>query len=52
VFPEAGDIDLSDLKTSYGFGLRFNTARSVFLRIDFGFGGESMRTFVKFNHVF
>ena len=53
VFHEARDINLAHLKTSYGFGLRFNTARSVFLRIDFGFGGEGgMRTFVKFNHVF
>jgi len=52
VFPEARDLDLADLKTSYGFGLRFNTARSVFMRIDFGFGGESTRTFFKFNHVF
>jgi outer membrane protein assembly factor BamA len=52
VLPEARDMDLTDFKTSYGFGLRFNTARSVFLRIDFGFGGEGMRTFVKFNHVF
>jgi len=52
VYHKASDIQLDKLKTSYGFGFRFNTERSVFLRIDFGFSPEGMRTFVKFNHVF
>jgi outer membrane protein assembly factor BamA len=52
VFNELDEIRLSKLKTSYGFGFRFNTEQSVFLRIDFGFSREGMRPFVKFNHVF
>ena len=52
VFQEADEIRLNKLKTSYGFGFRFNTEQSVFWRIDFGFSPEGMRPFVKFNHVF
>jgi len=52
VFQQVDDIRLSKLKTSYGFGFRFNTEQSVFWRIDFGFSPEGMRSFVKFNHVF
>ena len=52
VFPKAGDIKLDKLKTSYGFGFRFNTERSVFWRIDVGFSPDGVRPFVKFNHVF
>lgn len=52
VFSDAGSIDLDQLKTSYGFGFRFNTHKSVFWRIDIGFGQEGTHTFVKFNHVF
>jgi len=52
VFKDVDDIRLSKLKTSYGFGFRFNTEQSVFWRIDFGFSQEGMRPFVKFNHVF
>ena len=52
VFKDVGDIRLDKLKTSYGFGFRFNTEQSVFWRIDFGFSPEGMRPFIKFNHVF
>ena len=52
VFQGVDDIRLNKLKTSYGFGFRFNTEQSVFWRIDFGFSPEGMRSFVKFNHVF
>ncbi len=53
VFQNVDDIRLNKLKTSYGFGFRFNTEQSVFWRIDFGFSpAEGMRSFVKFNHVF
>jgi outer membrane protein assembly factor BamA len=52
VFQKVDDIRLNKLKTSYGFGFRFNTEQSVFWRIDFGFSPEGMRSFVKFNHVF
>jgi outer membrane protein assembly factor BamA len=52
VFKDAGDINLEKLKTSYGFGFRFNSSKSVFWRIDVGFSQEGTRTFVKFGHVF
>ena len=52
VFKDAGDISLEKLKTAYGFGFRFNTAKSVFWRIDVGFSREGTRTFFKFGHVF
>jgi outer membrane protein assembly factor BamA len=43
------DINLSDLETSYGLGFRFNTYKSVFLRLDIGTGGgEGTRIFFKF----
>ena len=52
VFANVDDIELDKLKTSYGVGFRFNTSKSVFLRMDIGFSHEGMHTFMKFNHVF
>lgn len=47
------DIQANDFKTGWGFGLRFNTNRSVFMRIDAGFGGpEGSRFFFKFAPAF
>lgn len=46
------DIRLREFKTGWGFGLRFNTNRSVFMRIDVGFGGEGPRFFWKFAPAF
>jgi hypothetical protein len=43
---------LSEFKYSYGGGFRFNTAQSVFLRLDVGHGKEGTRTFFKFGNVF
>jgi outer membrane protein assembly factor BamA len=48
----ASDLKLRDFKTSYGAGFRFNSAKSVFLRVDLGFSDEGRRLFVKFGHVF
>jgi outer membrane protein assembly factor BamA len=45
-------IRWDELKTGWGFGLRFNTNKSVFMRIDAGFGGEGPRFFWKFSPVF
>ena len=46
-------IDFNDAKTSYGIGFRFNTFRSVFLRLDIGAGGrEGTRLFFKFGPAF
>ena len=53
VAPEPGDLDLSDLEHAYGIGLRFNTYKTVFLRIDVGTGaGEGFRYFLKFSKAF
>ena len=53
VAAEASDLDLSDLKKAYGIGFRFNTASSVFLRIDIATGaGEGIRYFFKFSKAF
>ena len=47
------DLDLSDLEHAYGIGFRFNTFRSVFLRLDVAVAGlETPRFFIKFNKVF
>ena len=47
------DVNLSDLKTGYGIGFRFNTYKSVFLRFDVGTGGgEGTRLFFKFGPAF
>lgn len=46
------DFRLSEFKTSYGGGFRFNTARSVFLRFDIGHSVEGTRFFFKFGNVF
>ncbi len=46
-------IRANEFKSGFGFGLRFNTNRSVFLRIDAGFGGpEGARLFWKYSPVF
>ena len=46
------DIDLNDLESDVGFGFRFNTIKSVFLRIDVGFSQEGVRVFFKFAPAF
>jgi hypothetical protein len=52
VFRSSREFNFNDLKTSYGFGFRFNTAKSVFWRIDTAFSNEGPRVFLKFGHVF
>jgi outer membrane protein assembly factor BamA len=48
VRPDWEDIDLRDLRTSYGFGFRVNSDKTVFARLDFGFGGgEGRQIFFK-----
>jgi hypothetical protein len=47
------DIGFDDLKTAYGVGFRFNTFKSVFMRLDIGAGGgEGRRIFLKFGPAF
>ncbi len=43
---------LSDFERSFGGGLRFNTAESVFMRLDLGHSREGTRFYWKFNNVF
>jgi len=53
VAPRAGDLDFRSVKHAYGIGFRFNTYRSVFIRIDVATGAaESVSYFVKFNKAF
>jgi outer membrane protein assembly factor BamA len=52
VFHSSKQFNLRDLETSYGFGFRFNTAKSVFWRVDTAFSKEGPRWFLKFGHVF
>jgi outer membrane protein assembly factor BamA len=52
VRPDWENVDLQDLKTSYGIGFRFNTFRSVFMRLDIGMGGEGTQIFFKFGPAF
>lgn len=51
----AGDWEefrTSHFESAYGGGLRFNTARSVFLRFDVGHGHEGTRFYLAFSNVF
>jgi hypothetical protein len=49
----SGDLDFRGMKHAYGIGFRFNTYRSVFLRIDVATGAaEGVSYFVKFNKAF
>lgn len=52
VFADRKDFDLKRLEKAYGFGLRFNTVKNVFLRLDFARGREGLRTFITFENVF
>ncbi len=59
VFADAGevrhdwqDIGLGGLKSSYGVGVRFNTDKRVFARIDFAVGDEGPQAYVKFGPSF
>jgi outer membrane protein assembly factor BamA len=53
VAPNIGRLKMTDLKNAYGIGFRFNTFRSVWYRIDIGFGGgEGVKAFFKFSKAF
>jgi outer membrane protein assembly factor BamA len=53
VAPRFDALRLSELKNGYGIGFRFNTYKSVWLRLDIGFGGtEGTRYFFKFSKAF
>ena len=52
VFPRLEDFEWRGLKTSAGFGLRFNVRNNLFMRIDNGFSKEGYQVWLKFNNVF
>lgn len=52
VFPRVNEFDFDDLKKGYGFGFRFNTMRSVILRLDISRSTEGTVLYFKFNNVF
>jgi len=53
VAPSVSALEFPDLRGAYGIGLRFNTYKAVFLRLDVAGGGsEGIRTFLKFSKAF
>jgi outer membrane protein assembly factor BamA len=52
VFMERSQLNMHDLETSAGFGLRFNARNRTFLRIDVGFSHEGFQVWLKFNEIF
>ncbi|MBX5494446.1 MAG: BamA/TamA family outer membrane protein [Bryobacteraceae bacterium] len=52
VYDRRSQLNLHDLETSYGFGLRANVRNNVFLRVDVGFSREGFQVWLKFNNVF
>jgi hypothetical protein len=53
VASKRADLDLRNLEHAYGIGFRFNTYKSVFLRLDAAVAGvEAPRLFIKFNKAF
>jgi hypothetical protein len=53
VAPTLDDLDLGDAEDGYGIGFRFNTYKSVWLRLDIGFGGnEGVKYYFKFSRAF
>jgi len=52
VFDDHSQLNFKELATDYGFGVRFKTAQSTFLRADFAFGGEGFHFYFVFDDVF
>jgi hypothetical protein len=48
VFPDTDSFGFNDLKTSWGFGVRFKTRTAVVFRVDVGHSQEGTRIFFKF----
>jgi outer membrane protein assembly factor BamA len=46
------DFDPRDLKSSYGIGLRLNSRRNVFARVDLGCGAEGCQVWLRFNNIY
>lgn len=52
VFHRHSDFSLRHLEHSYGFGFRFSTEKSTFMRIETGFSREGFQIWVKFGDIF
>jgi len=53
VAADAADLDWSNLTHAYGIGFRFNTSKTVFLRLDIAAGaGEGLQYFLKYSKAF
>jgi Omp85 superfamily domain len=52
VFHRPGEISLSDLKSSAGFGFRFKSRTRVLVRLDVGFSNEGSQVWLKFGRLF
>lgn len=52
VYQERSRINLRNLESNVGFGLRFNARNATFMRIDVGFSHEGYQVSVKFNDLF
>jgi len=52
VAPRLSRLRWRDFERDYGFGFRFGGNGGVFLRLDFAYGGEGPRTWLRFGHVF
>lgn len=53
VAPRLSGLEFAGFRGAYGLGLRFNTYKAVFLRLDVAAGGsEGIRTFLKYSKVF
>jgi outer membrane protein assembly factor BamA len=52
VYMNTSDLNLKNLESNIGFGLRFNARNQTFMRIDVGFSHEGYQVSVKFNDLF
>jgi hypothetical protein len=53
VASRVSDLEFGELRGAYGIGLRFNTYKTVFLRLDVAGGGsDGIHTFLKFSKAF
>jgi outer membrane protein assembly factor BamA len=51
--PTLGGLEFARIRGAYGMGLRFNTYKAVWLRLDVAGGGsEGLRTFLKYSKAF
>jgi hypothetical protein len=52
VFHRPGEISLSGMESSFGFGFRFKNGRKMVARLDTGFSREGIQVWLKFGKLF